>query len=277
MKTTKENLLEMEMKQRDREARKKYRELAQEHVKLKKDMEALLEMKNSNRSVHIIKRGNARSDTRAVAFAVASDWHVEEIVNPRTVNGLNKYNPEIAQKRADYFFTKVASMVKKEQQDVHIERIILALLGDFISSNIHEELLENCAMRPIEAIMFAEELISSGIEFLLENTDCKLTIPCTVGNHSRINSKVHISTESGNSLETMMYHHLNARHKSDRVEFVIEEGYHTYLDLFGYIYRLHHGHAIKYNGGVGGLTIPMNKAIAAWNLTCPANVDVIGH
>jgi hypothetical protein len=44
-----------------------------------------------------------------------------------------------------------------------------------------------------------------------------------------------------------------------------------------YTVRLHHGHGLNYGGGVGGLTIPVNKAISQWNKGVKANLDVFGH
>ena len=41
--------------------------------------------------------------------------------------------------------------------------------------------------------------------------------------------------------------------------------------------RFHHGHGMKYGGGVGGIYIPINKAIAQWNKALRADLDVFGH
>jgi hypothetical protein len=49
------------------------------------------------------------------------------------------------------------------------------------------------------------------------------------------------------------------------------------LDVFGVRLRFHHGDGIKYGGGVGGITIPVNKAIAQWNRAHYADLDIVGH
>jgi|2_EtaG_2_1085320.scaffolds.fasta_scaffold12078_1 hypothetical protein len=259
-----------------RDTRKNYRQLMDEHKGLLREHDALMQIRKSVKT-HKIKRGRKGKRTRAVAFAIASDWHVEEQVRPNTINGINKYNLEIAKARADYFFERVVRMVEKEQQDAQIETLVLALLGDFMSGNIHQELLENCLLRPIEAAIFAEELLASGIQFILDNTKLNLVVPCCVGNHTRITQKVHYSTELGNSLELMIYSHLRDRFGGDRVNFIIGTGYHVYMDVYGKVVRLHHGHAVRYGGGIGGLTIPLNKAIHQWNLTKHADLDIQGH
>lgn len=214
----------------------------------------------------------------AVAVVLASDWHVEENVRPETVNGSNEYNMRVAKQRAEKFFQHTLQLVKKEQQAVRINTLVLALLGDFFSGNIHEELLASCEVGPQDAMLFAQNLIASGIEFLLKNTDLKIVVPCTVGNHSRMTKKVHVSDEHGMSLEWAMYNFLAAYFANNkRVQFVLSRSYHNYVDIFGYKIRFHHGHAVQYGGGLGGLTIPMIKAIQRWDNDQKAYLSCCGH
>jgi hypothetical protein len=88
-----------------------------------------------------------------------------------------------------------------------------------------------------------------------------------------------ISTETGYSLEQFMYYQIrNFFSKEKRIKFVIATGYHSFVELFDkYTIRFHHGHQISYKGGVGGLTIPVNKAIAQWNKARVVDLDVFGH
>lgn len=259
------------------ETDKKYKMLLDETERVRKELEIALATEDFKTSVIDYRVSSGNSE--AVAFAIASDWHLEELVAPEKVNGLNEYNLEIAKQRAEEFFKNTVLLLSKEQKDVKIETLVLALLGDFISSNIHDELLENCLLRPAEAIIFAEELIASGIEYILAHTKVKLIIPCCVGNHTRITRKVHISTEQGNSLETIMYSHLSRYFANNkRVKFIIAKGYHQYLTVFDtYTVRFHHGHSMRFAGGVGGIYIPARKAIAQWQKVKYANLDVFGH
>lgn len=256
---------------------KKYNLVLTENQRLKVELEASIGVRNGINPFNIeIKE--ARGDSEAVAFAIASDWHIEETVDPKTVNGMNRYTVEIAKKRAEQFFQHTLKLVKKESGAVKINTLVLGLLGDFISGNIHEELLENCSLPPIEAVIVAENILISGIEFLLKNSELHLIIPCHSGNHARITKKVHVSTERGNSLEYFMYNHMrNYFRKNPRVEFRIAEGYLSYFDCYGYSICFHHGHAVKYGGGVGGLTIPTKKAIAQWQRLRHADLHVFGH
>ena len=220
----------------------------------------------------------ANGKSEATAVAVASDWHIEEDVAKQQVNGLNEFTLDIATTRAEAFFANALRLLKINQQDITIKTMVLALLGDFISGSIHEDLAEGNNLPPIKALLFAQNLIASGIEFLLANSDVNLVIPCHSGNHGRSTMKQRHAMEAGNSFEFFMYHNLANYFKGEkRVKFIIPEGYLSYLEVYDTVIRFHHGHAIKYGGGIGGIFIPAFKAIGQWNKSRWATVDVFGH
>jgi hypothetical protein len=267
------------VKLKKNETDKKYRILLKQNHKLEKEKAAILMITKGINTFSIKSHGN-RGTSEAVAFMVASDWHVEEPVFADQVNDFNEFNLVIAKKRAEKFFANGHRLIKNSQKDTHIDTVVLPLLGDFISNSIHEELAESNLLLPIEATLFAQNLIASGIEHLLSDKSIeKLIVPCTSGNHGRTTAKRRISTEQGNSLENYMYHSLKNHFKEDpRVQFIISKGYHIYLDIFGRTVRLHHGHAFR--GGinnVGGITIPVNKKIARWDIAKKADFDIFGH
>lgn len=222
------------------------------------------------------KEGSGTSEGTVVA--VASDWHVEERVG-KEVGGLNRYDMGIARDRATRFFQGVLRLTRLLQQDVKIDNLVLALLGDFITNQLHEanDAEKNGAL-PVDAMLFAENLIVSGLEFLLDHSKLSLTIPCHSGNHARTTKKIHWSTENGHSLEYMAYTHLaKVFSREPRVHFIIPNGYHSYVQVYDQLIRFHHGHAIKYQGGIGGIFIPAFKAVAQWNKAKKADLDVFGH
>ena len=219
------------------------------------------------------------TQSEATAFMVASDWHVAETVNPNTVNGLNSFTLDDARTRSETFFKSGHRLIKIFQKDTKIDTLVLPLLGDFMSGNIHDELIENNSLSPIDEAIFAQNLLATGIEFLLKDKSLKkIILPCHSGNHGRITKERRISTEKGNNLEYLIYHQL-ANHFRDekRIQFNVSEGYHSYLNVYDYTVRFHHGHALRYGGGIGGITIPVNKAIAQWDKIKRADLDVFGH
>ena len=264
-------------KSKTQKSQKHVRNLSERVIELEAEVDAMQALKEHPTHYKICPcEGDVKSE--AVAVMVASDWHIEEMVYEWQVSGLNEFNAQICKERIGRFFRHGVKLLHKEQSRTHIDTLVLALLGDFISGGIHDELLEGNRLLPIDAIIEAQEHIASGIQYLLANTDVKLVIPCSSGNHGRMTQKIRISTEAGNSLERMMYHSLAQQFAGEpRVQFVISNGYHTYVKVFNFVMRFHHGHSVRYHGGVGGITIPLNKAVDAWNKGRYADLDVIGH
>ena len=216
----------------------------------------------------------------ATAVFLASDWHVEERVDADTINGRNEYNPTIARRRANNYFDAVAWLIKYHRKGGYdVRKAVLAIIGDLITGYIHEELQEGNYMSPIEASLFAQELLGAGIQYILADTDVEqLDIPCGHGNHGRTTKKTRVSTGAKNSHEWMIYHNLKQRFANDsRIQFHIPTGIHEYATIYDTVIRFTHGDTIKYNGGVGGVTIPLNKAIDKWNDFMPADITCMGH
>ncbi len=226
---------------------------------------------------HTIEPNYPSGTGEATVVVVASDWHIEETVGAE-VGGLNKFYLTIAHKRAERFFAKAHRLTTLLAQDVKIPTMVLALLGDFISGHIHDELVENNSLSPMHAIVDAQNLLASGIQFLLDNSDRKIHIPCHSGNHSRTTLKTRFATENGHSLEYLLYVALADHFRNEpRVTFQIAEGMHSYVQVYNTMVRFQHGHACKYGGGVGGIYIPLAKAIAQWSRARHADLDVMGH
>lgn len=216
---------------------------------------------------------------QAVSVSVASDWHFEEEVEKKKVSGLNEFNVAIASRSIDNFFRHTVNLIELSRAKREIRQHVLVLGGDFYSGYIHEDLAEVAAMSPIKSVLWLEEKIAAGVRYLLERADLdRLIVPCVIGNHGRITKYMRVSTAQEHSLEYLMYHHLARLFKDERrVEFAIADGYHLWIDVGGVQVRVHHGDNVRYGGGVGGLAIPLNKALGAWNKARRADLDVLGH
>lgn len=272
-----EDIEKMHQKTEKITEKNKNKHLMSELDVLKKEVEAALKLKTSPQSYRIeTKRGKEKSYSTAIVLA--SDWHIEEEVKPQMVNGLNHYTLDIAAQRIKSFARNTARLWQINNQDTRIQDMVLMLGGDFITGNIHQDNIESCRLRPLEAIWEAQKHIMSVIEHLLGATDCNFIIPCHMGNHSRITKKTHWGNQSGNSLEWLMYKNLERIYTDNkRVKFMVAEGYHTFIDVDGFRVRTHHGDAIRYAGGVGGLFIPAYKAISQWNKSKAVDLDCFGH
>lgn len=266
--------------EKQRQDKKQLRDAANEASlkakQLQKELSAITQLKK-NLYTHVIT-ANPREKSEATALWLASDWHVGEKVTLGQTNGINKYNPTIAQARGEQYFVNALKLTQMMGKEVTIKTVVLALLGDFITGHLHLDAVETNYMAPVEEALYAQNIIASGISYVLANSEYELVIPCASGNHGRTTKFSHFGSENGHSLEFFMYCSLRDHFKDEpRVKFIINEGAHTYIDIYGHSIRFLHGHDIKYQGGVGGITIPVNKAIAQWDKVKRAFLTCFGH
>lgn len=215
----------------------------------------------------------------ATAVALASDWHIEELVDPETVGGVNAFDLSVAEHSARRYFEGLVWLLESHSQAFSIRDLVLWIGGDIISNTIHEELLESNLLSPLVATRFARELFVKGIRMLLAETNLeRIIIPCNYGNHGRTTPKPRISTGASNSYEVALYHQLADDFRDEpRVQFVVSRGEILYLSIYDLTVRFTHGDAVKYGGGIGGITIPINKALAGWNTVRRADLTCMGH
>jgi hypothetical protein len=262
--------------------KKRYRQALDQIAELNKELNQYQQLSKLS-SIIIPEHWKVEQEEakEVVAFALSSDWHIDEIVVPEEIGFINKYNPEIGKKRIETYFKVVVNLLDMCRSRSVINRLVLGLLGDAISGWIHEELMEASDMTPPEAVLLAFELYVSGIDFLLKHGDLKeIDIVCCCGNHSRITKKNEVKRAHKKSYEWLMYQFLTkwyAMKGETRVKFKLPEGYFNWITVFDNDIRFHHGNGIRYGGGVGGIHIPLRKAIAQWNKARKADLDIMGH
>lgn len=233
----------------------------------------------SDVQIREIKPSQGNKFDEATAIIQLSDWHFEEKVDPSVINNLNEYNLDIAQVRWDNCISNAIKLIDKERVAIKIDTAVIHLGGDFISGYIHEELEEDNYLSPIQATLFAKERIISGIEYILKHGGFKrIIIPCSFGNHGRTHKKMRISTGYKNSYEWMMYQDLiRYFQKEKRVELIVPNGLFAYVKVYDYMCRFFHGDSIKYAGGIGGVTIPLIKALHKYDEQNKAQYNFMGH
>jgi hypothetical protein len=214
----------------------------------------------------------------AVAIALASDWHVEETVESTSVNGLNQYNLNIAKSRIEKFFATIARLTEIERHGAKIDDLILWLGGDLMTGMIHEELAESNSKTPTQVILWLQDRLADGLATLKPHFK-RILIPTSYGNHGRTTVKPRHATGAAHSYEWLLYRILEGRfHNDQQIEFQIADSYFNFMTVFDRRLRFHHGDGLKYQGGIGGLTIPTEKAIASWNKSPNrADLDLFGH
>jgi hypothetical protein len=229
----------------------------------------------------VVAREKSAFVREMTAIVLASDWHVEEVVRPESVMGRNAFNLQVAEYRVQRFFDSIVWHFEHHRASglLSIRDLVLWLGGDLYSGYIHPELEESNELSPTETILWLLPRLRDGIKGLLEVLELeRLVVPCSYGNHGRTTIKRRVSTGYANSFDWLLYHELARAFEGDkRVHFEITASAHQYVDVYGHILHFHHGDEIKFQGGVGGLGIPLLKRVPMWDRVRPADMHFIGH
>jgi len=231
---------------------------------------------------------NPRLKEEVIAISTISDVHIEEEVPKSIVNNLNEYNLDIAKQRVTRYFKRLLFMIRQSRKAGYkINNLVLGLLGDFISGYIHEELEESNSLTPVEATLYVQDLLIKGIKLLSEDGGFeKIIIPCIPGNHGRTTTKKRYNSGYKNSYEWLMYNNIKNLFTEPKMihnngysnlSFIIPESEFIYLDLFGYINKFSHGDHFNYQGGIGGIEVPLKKWILRENSVIKTDMSWIAH
>lgn len=215
----------------------------------------------------------------ATMVVLLSDWHVEELVDPATCNGLNSFDLDVADQRIAELTERFATLLEHERRLARIDRVLVWLGGDFISGHIHPDTAELAQLAPLAATRWAGERIRGFIDTVADQA-AEVIVATSCGNHGRSNAgerKPRIGTEAEHSFEQHLYLTLSQAEQRKNVRWQVSESYLNYVDLDGFRIRAHHGHGYTFHGGIGGIHVPVSKANAAWQAIERADLTVFGH
>lgn len=257
--------------------RHRCQEAVETAVSLERQMDLLIGLQDEPvlRQFERAKVGKSRG---AAAVIPASDWHAEERVAADATCGKNYFDLAEAERRIRRLYSKSLELIDWYSRLAPVREIWHPLLGDLVSGYIHEELLETNSLSPTETCLFLQEMIASGIDLWLRETRLPIYVPTCVGNHGRTTVKKRIKTSCRNSFEWLTYKTLAARYTSHRrVLWSVGSGYCNIQEIMGRTVRFHHGDCFRYQGGIGGLTVPANRALGRLQKIRAADFDIFGH
>lgn len=209
-------------------------------------------------------------------LSLLSDIHIEHKVTLDQTNGINEQTPDTAAKKLQNYFINLVKRTVKNRRDINLNSLLMGWLGDFIHGFIHEEYLRTNYMTPPEATLFIIEHLEAGLNYLLKNGGFdSIYIVGKVGNHSRTTKRVYTDEEALYSYEWAIYKILEKRFP--QINWLIEINYMSYFTVYDKLIRFHHGHAFKYQGGIGGIYVPLLRYNLRVDQQRKADLTCLGH
>lgn len=224
---------------------------------------------------------NKQDSSKSVPVLFLSDLHFDEVVEPSQVEYVNQYNREIATKRITAVFNNALELLTKKLKAKYAGAVV-ALGGDLLSGNIHEELAETNEATILESILALTDLLHAGLSQMVEEFG-KLYVPCVVGNHGRIHKKPRAKFRVQQNYEWIVYQLLSQRFASDkRVTFEIPESTDVTFKIFNTTFLLTHGDQFKGGSGISGIFTPLmlgasRKLKRQQAVQKPFDVMMVGH
>ena len=259
--------------------------IRREHKTMSSELESLretLRLRDALGSAPLpaIERREFASGLReATAVALLSDLHVEERVRETDTPTGNIYTLDVAAVRLQRFFAGLKWLIEKERQAFKIRDLMLWFGGDLMSGHIHDENVETSALPPIATLLWLQPRLVDGVRQLLDEGGLEqIQIVCSYGNHGRDTHKSRRATGAHHSYEWGMYQQIAQIFANEpRVKVLANPSGHQYAKAYDFDLHFHHGDETSYQGGVGGIMIPLNKAVAAWDRVRKCHYHNFGH
>lgn len=269
---------EHKLKKKLREAEKRNRELMDRIISAE-DRLSMISEAMENRIAPITPNEIKSGLREGTAVFLISDLHLEEEVKPERVNFMNKFDLDIARKRMTRLFEGIRWFIETQRQSFKIRNVCIWLGGDMFTNYLHDDNKESNLLPPPAALAFAKRLITDGLRFVLEDPEIdRLVVPCNDGNHGRLTKELRANTRADMSLENLMYGMIADDLKDDpRVQFEIAQGDHLYTQIYNMTVRWTHGAEVKGGGGIGGISVPLYRALSRWQTVRHADLTCLGH
>ena len=177
-----------------------------------------------------------------------SDAHFSEIVDPRVAMGIS-YNEDIAKRRIERVRDVTIRYKQLRETSYPIQKLTVAVLGDMLSGDIHEELeINNQNPLPVALVTLAYYLHDMGLSLVKEFGDVEfIFLP---GNHPRTTKKMRFKQRTTTNWEYVLGHFVKAL-AGNSYTVSVPLSIVAIHKVFDWRIGLHHGDSIKSNSFAG--------------------------
>ncbi|MDJ0827456.1 MAG: hypothetical protein QNJ16_18335 [Rhodobacter sp.] len=185
-----------------------------------------------------------------------SDLHHGEVVRPGEVELANEFNSEISRQRIRRVFERTCSLLNDTFAEPDWPEIIVAVGGDILSGNIHEEIRGTNDQPIFDALVDVAMCLASGLK-MLADVFGKVRVPWVVGNHGRIDKKPRYKAAVEDNYEYMLAHYLGSLlSDDDRIRVEVSDSFSISYKVHNTRYLLTHGDGFRGGSGISGPILP---------------------
>ena len=197
-------------------------------------------------------KGKVRAASAQSMIAPLADTHIGDNVEADEMVGLNSYNIDIFNKRLYGWATQVLTPAELRRNSVEIDELVIPMLGDMISGDIHMELALTNNDHNMGQMIRGANLIAQALMFLAPHFD-KVRVPCVVGNHGRMTRKPPMKNKYMD-WDYMLYQWVSVFCRNQKnIEFHIPKSFMTSVEVKNRNILVSHGDFV--NGAGSGTAI----------------------
>ena len=228
-----------------------------------------------------------KAEKAQVAIAPLSDTHIGDRVEGDQMIGLNSYDMDIFNRRLYGWANQIVQLVELRRNYAPINELVIPMLGDMISGDIHDELartnIDNCMGQMIRGA----NLIGQALMFLASHFN-EIRVPCVVGNHGRMTRKPPMK-DKYMDWDYMLYQWVAAFCRDQKnIKFDIPRSFITSFDVHNRTIVILHGDMVSGAGSGAAIMNSIGKmrsvfeygrTVGKENLSIPKHIDsvMMGH
>lgn len=175
---------------------------------------------------------------------LVGDTHIGEVVSSEETRGLGVYNFNVFKKRYNYYIEKIIDFSQNKLKGYKFRKCHLMLLGDMVSGQIHEELMERRDLSIVDQAFLGAQVIALGIR-QLASVFADVEVDCVYGGHGRVIKKKRYKERYVN-WDYVMYKLIELMLKEQsNIKFRIPRAFFDLVDIEGHKFLIYHGDDIQ--------------------------------
>ena len=200
-----------------------------------------------------------RSKSPGTPSVFISDIHSNEIVDPSQIEGANKYDPEIMERRMRTLTEGAIELLEEHMVRPEYPGIVLVNGGDDQSGEIHDELERTNAEDPGPAFLRLLGIRIRQIEHFADHFK-RVFFVGVPGNHGRMDDRPQAKGSAHRSWDWLEYQMLRLHFQDDdRISFYVPDGSDALFRIYGHRYLLTHGNQFRGGDGIIGPLGPLTR------------------
>lgn len=196
---------------------------------------------------------------RGIPWLMLSDLHLDEVVFPDQMNGMNAYNREIALMRLEATAQGFVQVWRDYHRNITYDGVVVALGGDIFSGDIHEELKETNADTLLGSVDYWIDPLAAVLRLIADEFGA-VHVPVVPGNHGRTTRKPRAKFRARSNFDWFIGAQLaRVFAKDDRITFDVSESADCLVDCYGRKVMVTHGDQASGGAGIGGIWPPLMR------------------